>query len=67
VERVGEKLYGDPLIYLYGSERKGVLPFVLTWLPLATAVAAASLPWIVFDMIGRNRNRRLEKNNLPPN
>jgi hypothetical protein len=59
VKRVGIHLYDDPLIYLYGSERKGMLPIVLTWLPLATAVAGASVPWIVFDLIARYRNRRL--------
>jgi hypothetical protein len=61
VANVGERLYGDRLIYLYGSERKGVLPIVLTWLPLAAAILAASIPWIVFDLVGCLRSRRIEK------
>jgi hypothetical protein len=47
VENVGKELYGDPFLYLYPSDRRGILPFILAWLPDAAGVGAASLPWIV--------------------
>jgi hypothetical protein len=55
VEHTGKDLYGDPFLYLYPTDRREILPFVLSWLPSAFAVFAASLPWILLALLDRRR------------